>query len=329
MILGFLVGCVACDQSTHSRESKDQPVIDSNQALGTIGDSKRKCLNIVGGAPTEDYPYVGLLSVSGGKGICTGSFLSHNTMITASHCLSGKAKDGNVSYVKNPPKQLAVRSGVEMFKKGVKPLKVIFGNKAKATDAQNDERPLYGAGKDIAILIFPDHTAPATISILERDANARDSLSVVGYGSTQWVSKNQKDPTPESLPRRAGSNKLLLLNKDLRRGLEGQFEDEFYLLGGPAQSSGQKATRTALGAPGDSGGPLLINDTIVGVLVVGMKTPHEIKSNFGGSDAAAFYVKMQSEFTKSLIKKAEKEGARVDYTDDENKKQVVQQDSCS
>lgn len=56
----------------------DTAKISSSQAAGT-------CLGIVNGQETTDFPSVVFLI--NGAGACTGTFVGHNTVLTAAHCL--------------------------------------------------------------------------------------------------------------------------------------------------------------------------------------------------------------------------------------------------
>lgn len=326
MMTAGLVVIIGCNDSPRSERSrkKDTSPGQIEPTAASQGDptsttqeapSGRKCLKVVGGSPTDEYPYVGLLSVAGGTGICTGTFVGHNTMITAAHCVAGKSKDGNLAYVQNPPKKVTSNSVANMYGKGVKPLKIFVADKAKALDGNKEIKPISGAAKDLAILIFPDETAPETTAVLRREATAKETVTIVGYGMTEW-----KDPKEEESPKtdffkRVGTNKLLILDNTWTEELVRDFGDDFYIVGGPATSDGKTQTKTALGAPGDSGGPLLVNETVVGVMVVGMKNPEEVKAAFGNTEAVLFHVKLQEKPALDLMDKAVKAGGQIEFTD--------------
>lgn len=119
-------------------------------------DSSVKVLNGVEVA-SDEYPEVQKLDRSYSDKICTGSFVSHNTFLTANHCVD-----------------LHDHTAQELSVNGVHPIAAY-------------DHPFLSMGRkyDLAVLIFPSHTSDSFTSILNRNPVAGDSLTIVGFGINQ------------------------------------------------------------------------------------------------------------------------------------------------
>jgi S1-C subfamily serine protease len=116
-------------------------------------------LKIIGGqdAGQDILPWAVRMSIGGG-GLCTGSFVSPNTMITASHCVRSNSK-------------------VSVARYEAKSIKII--EHPKSTD---EVEPL-----DLAIVMFPANTATKWTRLTNRQPAAGDQVEMIGYGScTRW-----------------------------------------------------------------------------------------------------------------------------------------------
>lgn len=61
------------------------------------------CLSLTGGTKTQDYPASALIGYESGTSkyyTCSASFVGHNTMFTASHCLE-RANPASIRYLGN------------------------------------------------------------------------------------------------------------------------------------------------------------------------------------------------------------------------------------
>ena len=139
---------------------------------GMVQNSKSK---IIGGqdAGQDILPWAVRMSIDGSS-LCTGSFVSPNTMITASHCVSKG-------------------SSVVVARYEAKSVKII--EHPKSTD---EVEPV-----DIAIVMFPANTAKIWTRLTNRHPAAGDQVEMIGYGScTRWDG-------PDTGTRRCrGSNKI-------------------------------------------------------------------------------------------------------------------------
>ncbi len=116
-------------------------------------------LNIIGGqdAGQDILPWAVRMGIDGG-GLCTGSFVSPNTMITASHCVSKNSK-------------------VVVTRYEAKSVKII-----EHPGSTDDVEPL-----DIAIVMFPPNTATKWTRLTNRRPARGDQVEMIGYGScTRW-----------------------------------------------------------------------------------------------------------------------------------------------
>jgi hypothetical protein len=236
LILAILLTCnVGCKRKP-SNAVKTNPV--------------KNCLKVVDGTETNAFPSMGFLlspGEGGGYDLCGGTFVSSNTMISASHCVTN-AMDGGVVFVAGST--VTIESEEELntiASAGVKPLRVFSEN-----PSLNVGGPTIITGElaatDISILIFPNGTAPATTPIATTPVKENDSVTVVGYGATEY----DFDPDDPVNQKRAGGSKVIDVDQDI------------IIVGG---GDGNLAAASA----GDSGGPLFYGSTLIGSLSTRLK----------------------------------------------------------
>lgn len=110
---------------------------------------------------------------------CTATFVSHNTMLTAAHCASD-----------HPVITLPELSGVTSVKVYQYPSR--FPSLGTIDDAN-----------DVAVVVFPDNTAPAYIQLATHEPTKGDAVTLVGYGScTQFLGPR------ETMGRCRGTNEI-------------------------------------------------------------------------------------------------------------------------
>lgn len=269
------------------------------------------CLAIVSGKKTTDFPSVGLLAmVQDGKvkGVCTGTFVGRNTILTAAHCAS---EDPDVVvYVPGHDVDFGTTTEARAaaLKKGKRPKKVLLLGKDIAFGHGDSMDPSKDSRRDLAILIFEDDVAPAVTPILERRAKEGETATIVGYGDTSIPEGGSPPSDASRVTKRRGTNKVRYWDEELF----GPADDGVLLLTGAAETSGDKAVSMA--GHGDSGGPLLVNDAIAGVASTGTHEgiyPEEIRKKIEG-DALNSYADLSSDIAKEFLKKAEKAGAKIE-----------------
>ncbi|MDQ3233327.1 MAG: S1 family peptidase [Pseudobdellovibrionaceae bacterium] len=121
-----------------------------------IGASSVKVLNGTE-VPPGGYPEVHILNRTFSDKICTGTFISHNTFVTANHCVDlqdHQLSDHNVN--------------------GVQP---VAGFKHPL--------PSLGRRYDLAVLVFPPQPSTVSARLINRPAVVGDILTIVGFGVNQ------------------------------------------------------------------------------------------------------------------------------------------------
>jgi hypothetical protein len=293
---------VACGAST--KPTNRTPTGGST----TIGQGSQQpaCFAVVNGQETNSYLPGGTLLTQtqqdiqqGGYAVCTGTFVSDNTLVTASHCVDPN-QPGATAFVR------ATELATDQFES-------VYGAGIHAQSAITSGLIQYGGGsgldvsqtfQDIAIVIFPDHSAPATTKIAASGPQPGDPVTIVGFGMTDMHSDQSTDPSIK----RTGSNIVPRLAATL------QLPSDTYLIEGRASTIGAVAKDTMI-SHGDSGGPLLTaNQTVAGV-ASNISLTADLQSDlrqFFTSDGIAFYASLGSNFFSSLAQQAKARGARID-----------------
>lgn len=196
-------------------------------------------IQVVNGVITNDYPAIVKMSIAkgGSNFMCTGTFIRHDLLLTAAHCVKG------ASYVNV---------------NGKRSLK-IFANK-KYNDNSYD-----WVSYDQALVKFPQNTSFETLSLSKEPLENNDELLMVGYGlndyeynsyNRTWIPSNKSS----SGVKREGTN-VYKINSDL----DSQGVIRF---AGRAQNTNGRSgdgSNVSLGQ-GDSGGPLIVpSKGIVGI----------------------------------------------------------------
>lgn len=152
--------------------------------------------------------------------LCTGTFVSDNTLITAAHCMYGVNSSTG-----------AARSIVKIREKGDVPSIRAFAN-----PRANGVSPF-----DVAVAIFPDHTAIDWMPISTEPAPNGAEVDMVGYGSRRvWNGSDHE--------RSHGSNLV-----------DGEWNGLIL-----TRRSGSTSDDVAA-SPGDSGGPMIHQNHVVGI----------------------------------------------------------------
>jgi hypothetical protein len=146
------------------------------------GTGTGNCLFVVNGVTTMEFAPVVML-LSNGGGLCTGTFVGSNTVITAAHCLESPTASG-LSF-----NNIAA---IDTINWGVS------GEGATAVPYQ-----------DLAILLFPPGTAPALSKLADVPPRVGDAITIVGYGQTDFINNNDPDGN-----KRYGANTIHSISAD-------------------------------------------------------------------------------------------------------------------
>lgn len=232
-------------------------------ACRTPGAEGESGLKITNGQETSGYSAVVRLDAAATGGICSGTFVDDETVLTAAHCIQAW-HDGDRTYprvggwvpdaIYYSPTYFQFQSGNAILPGG---------------DRYDIAVIKYGAGAAAAngVEAFP--------KVASTFPGINTPVTLVGYGHT---SLNDQSSNPEAR-KYTGTNTILTAGNGT------------ITLTGPCAAS--NTTQVSVTAPGDSGGPLLFGDyTIVGVV-----------SNGGCSGGQAFsnYTAVTHDFAKQIL----------------------------
>jgi len=234
-------GCVQTQIAASSATPTPAGTHSTNAGSGSCLAS----LAIVDGATTNQFPSVALLvGMKQGQplGTCSGTFIASNAFLTASHCVDPQTFD---SFVVSMISTWNTANGIPP---GVQPASVIAPERFPG-----DESPFTKPRNlDIAVMIFAQDVAPSVTPVTSMPTAAGATATLVGFGQ----SSTQADAGNPVLAKRYGSNVT---------GPE-TASDVIRFWGPDTDNGANVATNQAGAAPGDSGGPLLVNGVVVGVV---------------------------------------------------------------
>ena len=282
----------------------DEKNTRANDNATTSPDDPIFCLNLVNGLATTKFPSVVAIMRQEGNlySLCSGTFISHNTLVTAAHCIDDSTMGGvfyipghYIKYINNE------------WEQRVTPLKALHNENAILYSGGSQSIQMSDSVVDLAILIFPDNTAPATTPLLGRTLTEGESVTVIGYGKTSTTNPDLNTP----VVRRYGQNEAILEPSGIFK--------QYVLKEGLVATIGRSETDTSSvkscslstdsqAAEGDSGGPLFSDDSIAAITSMGHTDTNAQKD-------IAIFVDLNSEESKSLLSTAKDEGATIDLTD--------------
>ncbi len=213
----------------------------------------------------EEFPAVVKIYTGSFTGVCTGTFISHNTLITAAHCV-----------IKSESPFKAQNFMMALTANGTAVSRKVYFNKKFQYHLTN------GFQYDIAIVVFPDNTAPATIP-LSKEILSRwygQKVTMVGFGTYEGGYDGKK---------RVGTN--------YARRVMGSIEVRYGLYSSTV-------------GKGDSGGPLLRETSdgeyeLVGITSWGL--PSLVFES--DRDLASFYAIPMLESNLEFLKSTEEYGS--------------------
>ncbi|MBM4251811.1 MAG: S1 family peptidase [Deltaproteobacteria bacterium] len=277
---------------------------------------KKKCLGVVGGAPTVEHPQVGFIFQTDKRfrSGCTGTFLSDTTMLTASHCLTD-SPDGGMLYIPGDAIDLGQANIEASLGRGVPAVKAFIGAPSLTKDKPK-VKGLDDHERDIAVLVFPSGTFKSFASILSTPLTEDQDLTLVGYGDTVAPNYSPGPSAPPAPPapsplevKRSGTNRLAKMAREMRA----EFHPDFYFVVGDASSNGETNNGKAVVGYGDSGGPLLLKQLVAAVASAGGIAPPEFKPYINNAESFSAYVSLQSTFAKEFLQRAIDGGATMNF----------------
>ena len=259
----------------------NQVVEKAGRPSGLRNSSNGQCPKILNGIVVDNVRAVVSLITKyqdGSEGGCTGTFLGDNVVLTASHCTENTATgsvelaDGTKAVamvrgwtVEDKKEDRAYHDGSPEFKDNT----ISF-----LKDSDRDSR-------DIAVLIFPSGTSSSWRNIAPNPPKVGDTIMIAGYGRTSF----NQDDSPDGKVR-YGSNRIDFLKDGLLI---------FESAAGTHPTAGQDSTS----GHGDSGGPVLYEEGVVGVIAA------------GGTTQADYDAYLFSESNLKVLEEAESKGAHI------------------
>lgn len=212
--------------------------------------SRHSDIHVTNGQEIQESDFPSTVLILGFIGqtpsICTATFVNDQQAITASHCVAGLRP--------NSPTLYYVR--VEYDENDEPTYKAVAKASSFHSHSKYSMRDRKGINRyDLAIVNFPKNTAPAVSQIASETPEVGATLVIVGYGNNKnFLSKNGSLEGSGSGIKRFGVNRLSLVEDGMLvfAGLPESQED---VVRGAYASSGS----------GDSGGPMFIDNKLVGV----------------------------------------------------------------
>lgn len=262
--------------------------------------ARNQCFSIVDGVATTSYDSVVMIlrfdDYGSFVGRCTGTWIGHNTLITAAHCV-GATNTGNVAAAHDD-----CTNNLTTFTES---LKVFHGGYTYEDFASAQQTGTYEEDmlySDSAILLFPDDTAEATTSISANEPQIGDKVSFIGFGLDVTVD----DPAANTPVGFLDILKLYGSNT-----LEDPLDDV-----SPSRTLVAERNRSAPGAApddsvvsfGDSGGPLLYENGITGIA----STAGLYANSRGQTIDISSWINLFAAYPQALMQRAIDGGAKIE-----------------
>ena len=242
VMLPVLLASVAIGCGSTSETGQGQSTSASSPATKA---SANACFGVVNGVLTNAHPAIVLLTVPGG--VCTGTFIRHNAVLTASHCVDA-SPNGGVSFLPGAKYSYSQLSRA-LASEATEAIRAYHSG-----PLANDGTTIASGATDLAVLIFPKNTAPASLPLRRKLPVSGEKLTLVGFGLSKLTSYGESDGT-NTIQKRQGLNEAIIYP-----GQEGLF------FRGYADTQQGCSGEDALAASGDSGGPVIIEDEVAGVM---------------------------------------------------------------
>jgi hypothetical protein len=266
---------------------------------GDADATPQPCLRIVNGKTSVSREaIVLLLYVDGATQVaCTGTFVGDDVLVTASHCVHDAG--GKLRYVKGSSLDLGADPAAA-YASGKEPVKVLDPAQIASVSAAS----LAASAHDLAVLVFAERTAPATLPLAKTEAADGAEIALVGYGRTSV--DGALDP---KLQKRFGVNTVHASD-----ALKAAYPD-VALVFGPSADDGGGGGR-AVFAIGDHGAPALLEDDSVAGVASASGTPPAglLATEAAGQASVAGFASTRSAFALDLFDEAKAAGASFSAT---------------
>jgi hypothetical protein len=218
-----LAGCIEPKQDSAASNSED--IRRSNSCISSTENS----FSLVNGEIDEKDEYSPVVELKSGLSICTGTFVSDSTLITAAHCVKSGEPGGGIKAMIKGKSLVPIKAFVPIV----------------PTDEKREPK------NDVAVVLFANGTLDEWFPISRVPPRVGQRITIVGYGQTDFVGNNTSDEK-----RRFGYNTITEITDG---GATIKYE-----LGVTCQ--GQALGRDAMAGRGDSGGPLFTKSGLIGII---------------------------------------------------------------
>lgn len=302
--------CGTGGTNRHSAASGPGPQGPATTETATTSTTARSgaCFNIVNGQDTGLYPFVGLIVTVKPDGSlrdqCTGSFIAPNMMLTAAHCAPVET---DVSYYWIPGSAVTVpasASGNAAFLAGGKKAKSVVVDSTDLRPSGTKESVVQPeiVFRDAAVLVFAENVAPATAELETAAVNDQEDVTLVGYGIVALPGGAAPAAAEAgAIQKREGRNTVFTNEK-----IKSMLGPTLLVGGEPDAVALGYVNKHSLAGPGDSGGPLLHNGKILGVLSSGARLPvtESYRELVNGQPALNLYGDVRGEAIQKLVARA-------------------------
>jgi len=236
----------SCNEETQERANEwgdtfipEHSATSEKLTTTTENKSNSNCLNIVNAHGHSQDPNIRLMIVQSGPdslGLCTATLIHPRVAVTAAHCIPVSGKNG-VTLVKGFDLQNTANL-IDAFNRGDKPASIqTLGKWGDEIDPSSDTL----RQQDFAILTFNQDIGDDFYQVSTNTPTIGSSVDVKGFGYTTFEPIGNTNRL-----QRYGSNTLTTAPNSSLLAINASNGDSF-------------------GAKGDSGGPLLFEDKIIGV----------------------------------------------------------------
>lgn len=282
-----IASTLSCSEAhTDSSKKGNQQKCSATTAPYSLPQSSNQSgYGIINGEFTDSYPAVVMLTINLGNriGVCSATFIGHNVLATAGHCVDDATVDAIKIHIGNsfiPVEVARLGTGLPVLKKFTK-----FPSNQKDPDGRL-------VALDFALLQTLPDQAPAIAPLSNAAPPLNSYLQIVGFGNTN------SNGSGSGTKRRAQTQVI-----------DNGFQNNSQVPGAIFTFEGPPSGSISIGrvAEGDSGGPLFDqNLNLVGVTSIGITfIKNGIERNASGFNS------ILSPATQQVIQEARSAGAAI------------------
>ena len=252
---------------------------------------------VIDGIDAKEGQYPNVISyevfADNNMSLCTGTFVSENTIITAAHCLAKflkMQKNGEEVDLSFPERDMVVKD--------------IVISKQYLRDYEKYEMQLYRTGYDIAFIILTQNFKKYLgMKVNHQKAQLGEAI-IVGFGGTlvRSVEEQNESVDPNIGIKRYGKTKLAKIYlygriDSKKQSYETSIFDYFF-----------SSSKIAMSSRGDSGGPVIQDGKIIGI-ISGVDASDQTESKV--NSLTMYMAGTHSELFQDLVDEVQEKGGLV------------------